>query len=158
MRSLSVTALMLLTTACAHGRPDAVAGVVVVAEPCFDSSRHDAINLSVINDSSERVALSSLGTSGPPYILHPNAFAVAAADGTPASGEHWDVLLEEFVPPDHEVSLGPGDRAQFHAYTSQWPTSEYHGQIKLQVRDTRGQSYESQPVPVCVPGAVPDNS
>jgi len=158
MRSFFTVVLMLLTAACAHGRSDSQAGVVVAPGPCFDSSSHDAITISIINGSKGSVAFSASGSSGPPYNLHPWAFEVATADGMPTNPEQWGVILEHFAPPDHDVRLGPGDRAEFHAYTSLWPTSDYPGKVKLRVRDTRGQLHDSDPVPVCAPGSAPNNS
>ena len=158
MRSLFTAVLMLLTAACAHGRPDSQAGVIVEPGPCFDSSHHDAIAISIVNGTSRSVSFSASGASGAPYNLHPSAFAVAAADATPPNSEHWGVILEHFVPPDHEVRLGPGDRAEFRAYTSLWPTSSYPEKVKLRVRDTHGGLHESAPVPVCAPGSTPNNS
>jgi hypothetical protein len=157
MRSFLAVALLLLTTACAHGSPESHAGVVVVPGSCFDSSRHDAIAVLIINGTNGPVAFPASGTSGPPYSLHPRAFDVVAADSTPADPGSWSVLLEEFAPPDHQVRLGTGDRAEFRAYTSRWPMSAYRGKVKLHVRDTHGHLHESDPVPVCDHGSAPGN-
>ena len=125
---------------------------------CFDSSKHDAITISIFNGSSGSVAFSAAGASGPPYDLHPWAFEVAAADGMPTNPKQWGVILEDFARPDHDVRLGPGDRTEFSAYTSRWPTSDYPGKVKLRVWDTHRHLHESTPVPVCAPGSAPNNS
>ncbi len=158
MRSLLAAVLILLAAACANVRPQQSAGVVVVPESCFDSASHDAIHISVINGAKESVSFPAYGSVGPPYNLYPRAFDLVADDATPTNPNHWAVILEEFTPPDHEVHVGPGDRTEFRAYASQWPTSSYTGRVKLRVRDSHGFIYSSGPVPVCAPGSAPNNS
>ena len=159
MRSFFALILLLSTAACANLPSQPNADVIVVAGPCFDSSRHDSIAISIINKSNATVSLPAYGSSGPPYNLHPRAFDVVVADGaSPTDSSHWAVTLEEFTPPDHEVHLRPGDSSEFHAYASHWPTLEYSGRVKLRVRDSHGSIYESSPVMVCGHGSAPNNS
>jgi hypothetical protein len=157
MRSFLAVVLILSTVACAHRYLEPHTGVVVAAGSCFDSSSHDSIDISIINGTNVPVAFSTYGASGPPYSLNPRAFDVVA-DATPVNPTHWSVILEEFTPPDHEVRIGAGDRAEFHAYTSRWPTSAYPGKVKLRVRDIHGYLHDSDAVPVCAPGSAPNNS
>jgi hypothetical protein len=149
---------VLLTAACAHRRLDSQAEVIVDPGPCFDSAHPDAVAISIVNSTNRPVAFSTFGVSGPPYKLHPRAFDIAPAEAMPIDPEHWEVVLEEFEDSDHEVHLGSGDRAEFHANASEWPTLGYLGKVKLSVRDTRGYLHDSAPVPVCTPGSASNNS
>lgn len=148
---------MVVTAACAHPQPKLHTGVTVepVPEPCFDSLATEGTLVSIANGTNGRVSFSVFGASGPPFGLHPWVFEIVEAETTTHDYSQWHIVLEDYFPPDHEVSLGAGDKAQFLAHTGRWPAANYPGKIRLQVKDTNGHTYESSAVPVC---PAPNNS
>lgn len=151
MKATFATALALLTTACVHRHVESHAGVIVepLSFTCLDTSRNDAIPLVIKNHSSSRISFSAAEASGPPYLLHPVTFRIERADTTSHDESYWPALLEHYSAPEHEVELGPGDRAEVLAYASLWPSPGYPGKVQVTVADTHGFGHRSRAVPVC---------
>jgi hypothetical protein len=141
--------IALLVAACSHGRLDPHESVLVeVTGPrCLDTSRNDEIPLVITNRSARQIAFFSAETLGPPYVLHPYAFAIKFAE--PRSEDKLGVLLEHYFPPKNEVRLGPGDRAEVLAYASLWPRPGYTGRVQAEVTDTNGRPHLSEELAVC---------
>ncbi|QGW63753.1 hypothetical protein GOY17_01765 [Lysobacter soli] len=146
--------IALLVAACSHGRMDPRKSVLVEVsvQRCLDTLRNDEIPLVITNRSDRQVAFFSTGTSGPPYVLHPYAFAINFAE--PRSDDELGVLLEHYIPPKNEVRLDPGDRAEVLAYASLWPLPGYTGRVRAEVTDTNGRPYVSEELAVCVSTAM----
>ena len=141
--------IALLVAACSHGRlvPREYVFVEASGPHCLDTSRNDEIPLVITNRSARRIAFYSAETSGPPYVLHPYAFAINFAE--PRSDDKLGVLLEQYFPPKNEVRLDPGDRAEVLAYASLWPRPGYTGRVRAEVTDTNGRPYLSEELAVC---------
>ena len=146
--------IALLATACVHGRVDP--GEAVVVEPrgadCLDMSRNGAIPLVVTNRSPRRVAFHVAGVSGPPYVLHPYAFAIDFVE--PKSYDNVVAAIEHFYSPTNDVWLGAGDRAEVEAYASIWPRPGYTGMVRARITDTNGRHYRSRELAVCAADAT----
>lgn len=125
----------------------------VVVEPvgsdCLDVSHHDAIPLVITNRSARGVAFLAADASGPPYVLHPHAFAIDVVEPKSDNSLGVLVMLEQHVPPRDEVRLGPGDRAQVRAYASLAPLPGYTGMVRAKVTDTSGRHHLSRELAVC---------
>jgi hypothetical protein len=156
----SIFAVCIAVAGCAHlSQP--VTGVSVEAVPrsCIGPLVGSQASIAIVNNSNKRVSFSSYGQSGPPFELHPRSFSLLAAQSPTQAYSLWQVVLEEVMPPSHEVTLGPGDRAEFLVSPSHaWPSPDRKETFKFEVRDTYNRSYFSEALRVCQPRSAPNNS
>jgi len=154
MRTRIVAVIAAALAGCAHSASSADAGIAIEldARGCVAAASPDVL-VRIRNTSGARVSFHTYSTS-PPYKLYPGSVQLLAVP----SGEPWQVVLEHFVPPTHEVSLGSGDQADFVYEPSVWPSGQESGLFKLQVRDTHARFHYSSQQGVCQPGSAPNNS
>ena len=155
MRTRIVILVAIALAGCAHSSSAADAGITIEldARGCLAVASPDVL-VRLRNTSSGRVAFHTYGSSGPPYKLYPGSVELLTA----RSGEPWQVVLEHFVPATHEVTLDPGDQADFSYGPSVWPSGQETGLFKLRLRDTQGRFHYSSEHGVCHPGSAPNNS
>jgi hypothetical protein len=148
MRIRIVAFAALALVGCAHPPPGELAGVEVRLGSCIPAASPN-VSLAVRNGSSARVSFRTYGSSGPPYKLHPGGLQLLSIP----SNDPWQVVLEHFVPPSHEVTLAPGDEATFTVEPSVWPSLGEAGGFRVEVRDTLGRAHHSAALDVCHPGS-----
>jgi hypothetical protein len=153
MRATIFAAVATALLGCVHQPSAAISGVEVRLGSCIPAAS-PALLFTVINNSRERVSFRTYGASGPPYKLHPGALQLTSVP----ENEPWQVVLEHFVAPSHEVSLAPGDEAAFVAEPSVWPSPGHKGTFRVDVRDTRWRPHSSEDLRMCHPGSAPNSS
>ena len=155
MRTRTVVLIATALAGCAHLPSSADVSITIEldARGCLATARPE-VPLRISNISDVNVSFHTYGASGPPYRLHPGS---AQLQSVP-SGEPWQVVLEHFVPATHEVTLSPGDQADFTYEPSVWPSDQETGIFRLEVRDTHGRLHHSSEQGVCRPGSAPNNS
>ena len=156
MRSLSLALVVLALAGCGHLRQSRAPQLAIEpSSACLDASDPNGLHVALSNPGAGPVTVSLVSASGPPYTLHPWA---AEAVGSAGATDRWSVVLEDYARPAHELRIGPRDRAEVVVYTSSRPLPGYRGTVTLAVRDTSGHVFASQPMNVCAPGSVPNNS
>ena len=137
--------------ACVHA-PVGSAGkdavdVRISGSDCLPVSRA-GLRLSLTNTGSRRVGFEMYASEDAPFPPHPGSWELLVE----ASGgvfDPWEPDLSHSMPPERVDSLGPGDSAEFEIDPSLWPSAHDAQRFVLQVRDTRGRAYRSQPMKVC---------
>ena len=157
MRSAIVALAVSALAGCAYGSVARSPQVSVQSVPagCVDASSQDGIPLLLTNRGAVPATFSLFSAASPPYRLHPWA-AEVAREG--AASDHWSIVLEDYSRPTEEIHVGPGDRAEFIAYTPSHPLPGYEGVVVLKIRDIAGHVFESERLHVCAPGSVPNKS
>lgn len=147
----ALLALGIAVAGCTHVPPGQLVGISVAPVPnsCLEPLVGADTLILITNASGQKVAFRTYGAAGPPFKLYPGFFQVLAAAPPARDFSPWQVVLDEFVPPSHEVTLGPGDRAEFVLSPSQWPTSNNQEEFKLEVRDANYQPHLSEALRVC---------
>lgn len=137
--------------ACAHRNAATIDSIVIepASSACLDTSNANEIPLSITHHSGGRVGFSTFDAAGPPYKLHAWTFAIEPA--VPSSTDQWRVTLAHYYPPKNEVHIGPGDRVELLAITSQWPSPGYPGTVYVRVTDTARRTHLSRAMAVCAP-------
>lgn len=144
---------MLALAGCVHLQSEPPVGVRVEPTPeaCLSPLIDHDTRILIANHSNQKIAFNTYGSSGPPYVFFSDAFDVLAAQSLTQDFSSWEPILEHSLPPSHEVSLAPGDRAEFVVGASHWPSPENKLLFKLQVRDTKWRPYQSEALRVCQP-------
>lgn len=155
MRTGAVGVLTAALVACAHSRSSAEVGIAIELDSrgCLPTAGPD-IPLRISNASDARVSFHTSGAAGPPYRLHPSSAQLLSVP----SDKPWQVVLEHFVPATHEVTLSPGDQANFAYQPSAWPSDQETGIFKLEVRDTHGHLHHSSDMVMCHPDSSSKSS
>lgn len=148
---ICVLSFCLGLAACVHA-PVGPAGkdavdVRISGSDCLPVSR-EGLRLSLTNTGSRRVGFDIYPSADAPHALHPGNWEVLV-EGSSGAFDPWEPDLSHFVEPERVVSLGPGDSAEFELDPSLWPSAHDAQRFVLQVRNTRGRAYRSQPMKVC---------
>jgi hypothetical protein len=159
MRTSIIATALIALTACAHQPLRPLEGVTISLEDgCFPEAT-PLVKLRISNGSSTRIAFPTYGESGPPFKLHPYALQLLSSPtDAPWHPTPWQPVLEELMPANHQVSLGPGDETTFTVEPSLWPSSQEPGVFRLEVHDTLRRHYYSAVQPMCHTGSVPNKS
>ncbi|WP_145985469.1 hypothetical protein [Marilutibacter maris] len=149
---------LLVLSACTHIQ--SVQQLEIVIAPasafCLSPLADGKTRIVVVNNSQQKVAFDVYGDDGPPYDLFPEAFDLLAASEPSDEFSSWALVLEHFIPPDHIVRLGPGDRAEFVVSQGAWPAHDSRQVFKFEVRDTDWRAYPSAILRMCPSNGVSD--